>query len=155
MNLVRDAGELAEVLDHADVQLCAAEAGVALADARLRLFDAALISVKRLARVAGISILEAAPLPTESRRNLSRQQFAALMGVSVRRVDYHRTEMTAGLHFHRDGRRVLFHVPEAEDFVRQAVARGMPSDDIEVVAIDEVTRRRARVALRRARGGPA
>jgi hypothetical protein len=77
-------------------------------------------------------------------RHVSTEGFAKFMGVSVRTIAKDRKRMTPGVHFHHHGRRVLYHLPEAEDFLRQGRVVGTEKD-LERLAADEVTRLRARV----------
>jgi hypothetical protein len=85
--------------------------------------------------------------------NLSEVAFAKVMGVSPRTIASDRKYMTEEVHYHRHGRRVLYHAAEAEAFLRH-FKRPLADSDIQRLAIDEVTQRRARVALRRKRGAP-
>lgn len=93
--------------------------------------------------------------PSDS-ENLSEAEFARRVGVSVRTIKNDRKErLRQGEHYHRHGRRVLYHFPEARDFLRQ-LGRGVSLDgrvDVERLAIDEVTQRRARLALKKTRSG--
>jgi hypothetical protein len=83
--------------------------------------------------------------------NLSEAEFARFMGVSPRTIANDRRYMTEGVHYHHHGRRVLYHVAEAALFLRH-FKRPSAGDGVQQLAVDEVTRRRARVALRRSRG---
>jgi hypothetical protein len=139
-------------IQRADATVSAAEASLAFADARIGLLSAQMSALQALA----VHLLDmpraapglAGPLASPG-ANLSEEKFAKLMGVSERTIAKDRTEMTEGLHYHRHGRRVLYHVPEAVEFIRH---RKPPvAGDVARVAVDEVTRRRARVALRKSR----
>lgn len=112
---------------------------------------AARSAIVRLADRGGPTLTNTVGAPTAvaTSQNLSELEFAELMGVSSRTIAYDRKQMTEGVHYHRHGRRVLYHVPEAQEFIRTyrgSLSRG--ADD-ERLAIDEVTRRRARVALKK------
>ncbi len=64
-------------------------------------------------------------------------------------------DMTEGVHFHRDGRRarrVIIHVREADRWLPQRAHVRKNQGSIEELAIDEVTRRRASMALKRTKG---
>ena len=83
---------------------------------------------------------------------MSEMEFARFMCVSSRTIAYRRKHMTEGVHFHLNGKRVVYHVTVAAEFIRRGGGRPLSTDDVEQVAIDEVTRRRARVALGRTGG---
>ena len=106
--------------------------------------------VKRLRTVvSGDATAEPLAMPP---RFLSVMEYARHARVSERTVRYLIKEMAEHVHFHRDGRhgrRVIIHVTEA-DVWRAARVRPSSGEDIDRLAIDEVTRRRARVALRQA-----
>ena len=138
----------------AEAQLSAAEVAMLLTEARIRLTDIALATARQIAAEQGIDLgpeHSAAPATTTLPSNLSEAAFARLMGVSARTIANDRRHMTERLHYHRHGRRILYHVPEAADFIRQGRTK-TATGDATPLAIDEVTRRRARVALRKASG---
>ena len=146
--------QLGAAIRLADIQVSTAEAAASLVDARLRLVDAALCDLKHIAAVVGVEVSDVArpgaiSAPHSFAPNLSEPEFAKLMGVSQRTIAKDRKAMTETVHFHLHGRRVLYHVPEAADFIR---ARGRASlgSDADLV-VDEVTKRRARAALRKSR----
>lgn len=139
-------------LHEADARLAAAECEATLVEARLRAADIAIATARRLAEEQGIPVPcgdERASITAPSSPYLSQRDFAAYMGVSERMIAYDRKEMIEGVHFHPHGRRVLYHLPEAADFLRNR-GRKKPLDTARL-AVDEVTRRRARTALRKLR----
>jgi hypothetical protein len=139
----------------AEAQASAAEAVLALADARVRLVDTYLATVRRVAAEHGIDMtpprVEANTKPVSE--NISRDELAKRLGVSVRTVSNDHRRMAEGVHYHYHRRRVLYHWPEVQDFIRQGSAKLLGGDDLEHLAIDEVSRRRARAALRKIGGG--
>jgi hypothetical protein len=147
---------LASIVHEAEVHVNRAEAGVALVEARLRLLDATFAEARELAREANIPLSGSTvdvPKSSALPPHMAEGEFARFMRVSPRTMAYRRKHMTEGVHFHLHGRRVIYHVAEAADFIRRGGGRPLPTEDLEQLAIDEVTRRRARIALRRA-GGP-
>jgi hypothetical protein len=79
-------------------------------------------------------------------------EYARYGRISTRTVRYLLKEMTEGEHFHREGRtgrRVLIHVREADAWRAGRKPASVRACSIENLAIDEVTRRRARVALQK------
>jgi hypothetical protein len=144
---------LADEVLAAETNLCAAEAGAALLDARLRVLDLAILRLRDAAQKNGIVTAprvlereEASPLP------MALAQFAPSLGVSVRTLAKYRRQMTEGVHFDRIGRRIFFRVAEAAAFIRGQNAPRRVGSDSETLAIDEVNRLRARHALRKAGG---
>jgi hypothetical protein len=135
----------------AEAQLSAAKAEVSLADARVHLADVALATIRWLAAEKGIE-LSTPTMASGSGQNVSEPEFAKLMGVSARTIANDRKHMTEGLHYHHHGRRVLYHMPEAQDFIRQSRGSSSASVDVERLAMDEVNRRRARAAMKRIGG---
>lgn len=129
--------------------LALAEATAAVLDARICVLDAALLRLRTAAERAGVAVEVVAPISLTSSRHMTREEFAAEMKVCVRQIDNDRRKMVEGTHYHRHGRRVIFHYPEAAQFVRTLHATLTVDDDLEKLAIDEVTQRRARRALKR------
>jgi hypothetical protein len=143
-------GKVFVAIHEADVRLAAAECEVALVEARLRSADIAIASARRAAEEHGVPMSlgdTRSSRAAVSSPHLSQRDFAAYMGVSERTIAYDRKEMTEGVHFHAHGKRVLYHLPEAADFIRNR-SRKKPLDTARL-AVDEVTRRRARTALRK------
>jgi hypothetical protein len=90
--------------------------------------------------------------PPRSQAFASVAQYAAYRSVSERTVRYDLSDMEEGKHFHRAGRkggRVVIHVQEADAWYAQRGSRRDVAANVEELAIDEVTRRRARVALKK------
>jgi hypothetical protein len=90
-------------------------------------------------------------------RFMSLAEYARHARVSERTLRYQVKRMTEHVHFHRDGckrRRIVIHVREADEWRATQGAPGICSGDIDRLAIDEVTRRRARAALRKHNGTP-
>ena len=139
----------------AEAQVSAAEAVGLVMEARIKLAEAALATARRVASAHGVGVSDAnsaAPVVGPSTAaNLSEAEFARFMGVSERTIANDRTEMAEGVHYHRHGRRVLYHVPEAADFIRHRRQPGRR--ETAQTAVDEVTQRRARTALRGLRSG--
>lgn len=72
--------------------------------------------------------------------------------MSERTIRYDIEKMEEGRHFHRAGRRggrVVIHVQEADDWYAQRASKRDVAASVEELAVDEVTRRRARVALKK------
>jgi hypothetical protein len=126
-------------------------------DETIRLADAALAATRCIAAEEGIDVPDGATSPISAgpsgAANLSEVEFARFMGVSPRTIASDRKHMTEGVHYHRHGRRVLYHIVEAQAFLRN-FKRPVAGEIIQRLAVDEVTRRRARMALRRSRGTP-
>lgn len=83
---------------------------------------------------------------------LSLAKYAAYRSVSERTVRYDVKKMEEGRHFHRAGRkggRIVIRVPEADAWYAERSRSKAPASSIEQLAVDEVTRRRARVALKK------
>jgi hypothetical protein len=149
-------GRLALALHEADAQVNRASATLALAEARLRLLDATFADIKALAQQANIPFSNASevPAPMQVPMHMSEPDFARHMCISPRTLATERKDMMEGVHYHHTGRRIIYHVAEAGEFLRGRARRAVlaGTDDVERLAIDEVTRRRARVALRRTGG---
>jgi hypothetical protein len=146
--------QLVEAIHVADGQLAAAEARLCQIESCVRLTDVMIANVRRLAAQHGIVLNAPRPRPSTTSENLSEADFAARVGVSVRTIKNDRKLLTEGVHFYRHKRRVLYHFPEARDFLRDHFGRGVLRDasaNIDRLAVDELTQRRARVALRKAR----
>ncbi len=137
-------------IHEADARLSAAECEVALVEARLRAADIAIATARRAAEEHGVPVSLGDTRSSSAAVTspyLSQRAFAAYMGVSERMIAYDRQDMTEDVHFHKHGTRVLYHLPEAADFIRNR-DRDKPLDTTRL-AVDEVTRRRARTALRK------
>jgi hypothetical protein len=91
------------------------------------------------------------PAPTTpSSELMSIAEYARYRRVSERTVRYNLKQMVEGVHFHREGRagrRVIIQVHEADRWRAEKVRKPNGALTNEDLAIDEVTRRRARVAL--------
>lgn len=82
--------------------------------------------------------------------HMSVAAYAAHRCVSERTVRYEVKQMTEGVHYHRAGRqrrRVVIRVQEADRWHAENIPRAERQRGLEELAVDEVTRRRARVAL--------
>lgn len=81
---------------------------------------------------------------------MGAQEYAKHARMSPRSLSYARSGMTEGVHFSRTGRRVRFHVAEADDFLAKAgkgdAGTAVDPDSIEELARLEAARRRARTA---------
>ena len=134
----------------AEEELSKTEASLRLVEARLNLTDAAMARVRQLGARLGLRM---SPSPATSsakspKVNVSMKTLAERTGVCERTCAKIRKAMTEGVHFHRVGTRILFHDPEAIEFVEKWSMR--PSSvDVEQAVNDDVLRRRARVALAR------
>jgi hypothetical protein len=92
------------------------------------------------------------PANAESPPFMSVDEYARHGRISSRTVRYLVKAMTENVHFHRDGRtgrRVLIHVREADAWRAARKPARARAQDTAQLAIDEVTRRRAHVALRK------
>jgi hypothetical protein len=81
---------------------------------------------------------------------MSITQYAARRCLSVRSLRYDVKKMTEGVHYHRPGQkrgRVVINVEAADAWYAERSRSVAPDSSIEQLAVDEVTRRRARVAL--------
>jgi hypothetical protein len=94
----------------------------------------------------------AVPLPSRASEHMSVGEYAAYTRVSERTVRYQLKEMVEGVHYQRagrKGRRVVICVAEADRWHAERVHAHSAAGSVEELAIDEVTRRRAQVALRK------
>src|SRR5262249_1969921 len=96
-------------------------------------------------------VVDVADTFTRDPEHMTVGEYAQHRCVTERSIRYEiREQMVEGVHYHRDGRsgrRVIIHVAEAD---RRLAARTKQAPrGPEELAVDEVTRRRARVALRR------
>lgn len=92
-----------------------------------------------------------APAPTTV-TYLPPAKYAAHRSVSERTIRYDLQEMEEGKHFQRAGRkggRIVVHVQQADAWYAERSRSIAPTSSIEQLAVDEVTRRRARVALKK------
>jgi hypothetical protein len=140
---------LVPTIHMAEEQLSLAEASLLLVEARVNLTDAAMARLRRLATALGLPV---APSPApKPRTNISMKTLAEMSGVSERTCAKIRKSMVEGVHFHKVGeRRIVFHDPDALLFVENWTAK--PSAAVEGLAItNDVLRRRAKLALARAR----
>jgi hypothetical protein len=83
---------------------------------------------------------------------MSVTQYAVYRCVSDRTIRYDLQKMEEGKHFHLAGRRggrVVIHVQEADAWYKERSTERAGARSIEMLAVDEVTRRRARVALKK------
>ena len=144
---------LTDALIAAETTVCAAEAGAKLLDLRLSVLDLAILRLREVAQRNGI-VTSARVVEPEAAApaTLSPAQFARHKGVSIRTIAKYRTQMTEGVHFEKIGRLIFFCVAEAAAFITRQNAPGRSSSDIETLAADEVTRLRARNALKKAGG---
>jgi hypothetical protein len=92
------------------------------------------------------------PAATTAGAFMSVKEYAHHRRVSERTVRGLLLEMTPGLHFERTGqrgRRVVIRVSDADQWHRERQSRHTGNRRVEDLAVDEVTRLRARVALRK------
>lgn len=137
---------LAIAVQAAEHYICLAEAELSEIEARLQRADSSMAVLQAVALRAGLRLRERPPDSLEGCRFLSRGQLADKMGISVRRIDQHRAGMTKDVHYHKDGARILFHVPEAVDVILARLSSPLCdscSQSIEELADDEVIRRRS------------
>lgn len=133
-----------------------AEPSPGVADVMAEVALIALVNMLRR-RPDLVGALKELLVPNEAARATSTQafatvaQYAASRSVSERTIRYDIKAMKEGTHFHKVGRkrrRVVIHVQEADAwYAQRAVSRDTAS--VEQLAVDEVTRRRARVALKK------
>jgi hypothetical protein len=95
-----------------------------------------------------MSSMSSRTVSPQARSNISMKTLVERTGVCERTCAKIRKAMTEGLHFHRVGRRVLYHDPQAVEFVERWSVRPS-SGDVEQALNDDVLRRRAKVALAR------
>jgi hypothetical protein len=133
-------------------ELSRAEAAVGLLDARIKLVDAAMADLRLLAEKAGIKLSPPlAATPSAPGQFMCIPEFAAFMRLSERTVANLKKQMVEGKHYQRIGRRVLIDVEAATAFIRERTPSPNKASTIEQIAVDEVTSRRARAALKRER----
>lgn len=138
---------LAFAAESAEYHLANAEAQVAEVSAQLKRADSFIAALRALAIRAGLHLSNALEESHPNPRFLSRLELATRMGVSIRRVDQHRERMVEGVHYHKDGARVLFHYPEAVDLILSLLSpktENPGSCDIEQLTANEIARRRTR-----------
>ena len=133
----------------AEEQVAMAEAGVATTQARLRLADCAIARIRAVAAGCGIQLRTPPSTATDSSGTPSRmsvREFALQQRISERTMRKHLKGMSEGREYHRDGRRIIVHTVDAEAYLDLVLAPKTEDVDADRIAIDEVTRRRARVA---------
>lgn len=133
----------------AEEELSKTEASLRLVEARLSLTDAAIARVRQLGARLGLRMSPSVTSPTSAsaKTNISMKTLVERTGVCERTCAKIQKAMTAGVHFHRVGRRVLYHDPQAVEFVEKWSTR--PSSvEVEQV-LNDVLQRRAKVALAR------
>lgn len=97
--------------------------------------------------------LLATPVPASAPTTavyMSLAKYAVYRSVSERTVRYDVQQMEEGKHFQRVGRkggRIVIRVQEADTWYAERSRPVAPAASLEQIAVDEVTRRRARVAL--------
>lgn len=94
-------------------------------------------------------VVASAPAPANF---LSVAEYAIHRSVSERTVRYDVQQMEEGKHFQRAGRkggRIVIRVPEADAWYAERSRSVAPAASLDEIAVDEVTRRRARVALKK------
>lgn len=148
-----DRAGIVQGIHAAEAELSSAEASLRLVEARLSLTDAAMARVRLLGARLGLCLTSSkTPAVTANGTNIPipMKTLVQRTGVSERTCAKIRKAMTEGVHFHRVGSRVLFHDPQAVEFVEQW---SMKPRLVEVgqALNDDVLRRRAKVALKRAR----
>ena len=76
---------------------------------------------------------------------MGAKEYAAHARISARSLDYLRQSMNEGVQFSRTGRRVRYHVAEADDFIthqrRTPPTTPPPRDDLRELARREAARR--------------
>jgi len=87
---------------------------------------------------------------------MSVKEYAAYARLCDRTVrGFMRQGMSAGVHYHRDGRsgrRVIIHVEAADRWRSERFAQRQQQQKVDELATHEVARQRARAALRKTRG---
>jgi hypothetical protein len=137
----------------AECHLSHAESGLASVEAGLRAADACFATLRVLAQMAGFQLSDKPNGDLGERRHLSRPQLAALMNVCIRLIDRQKTRMTERVHYHYNGRRILFHNPEAVDFILASRTKEPPEEDLEQLATAEIARRKNRRERAKPSGG--
>jgi hypothetical protein len=81
---------------------------------------------------------------------MGAQEYAKHARMSPRSLSYARSGMTEGVHYSRTGRRVRFHVAEADEFLASVksdkTGAEVGPDSIEALARSEAARRRAKTS---------
>jgi hypothetical protein len=144
--------KLAKACYEAEARVCVAEASVAVTTAQVALVGKQIADLRALAAGAGIELATpAAPSAGDITPFMSIDEFATLMRVSPRKMASELKLMLEGTHYHRAGRRVIIRVSDAAEFIRSRKPMRSGHTNNDALAIDEVTRRRAKTALNRAR----
>jgi len=144
---------LARRVQVAEYHVSQAESGLANVEAGLRAADASFAALRTLAQIAGFQLSERPNGDLDGRRFMSRPKFAAAMGVCIRLIDRQKTRMTKGVHYHYNGARLLFHNPEAVEFILATKKAEPPDGDLDQLAAEEVARRRNRRKRGKSSGG--
>lgn len=135
-------------VNQAGAKLCEAESQMAMAEAKLREADSLISRIRAVAGQLGVELTEPTIVDVQERHGMSIQEFARHMGWGTKRMRaLVRDRMQVGLHYHRNGCRYVVHPAEAAAFVRSIGSTEVSCDRPSVV--DEVTRFRARQALRK------
>jgi hypothetical protein len=104
------------------------------------------------ARLSRMLAVEAPSAPRTEVQFMSVAQYAAHRHVSERTIRYDLKKMSDGLQFERAGRagrRIVIRVADADQWHRDKQRERMTTKSLDDLAVDEVTRRRASVALRK------
>jgi len=144
---------LAFTIQAAEHHICRAESYLSEIEASLKRADSSIAVLRAVALRAGLELPDKPLEPQEGRRFISRELLAEEMGISVRRIDQHRKNMIEGDHYHKDGSRILFHCPEAIDFILAVLSPTLLATNIEQLAVAEVARRRNRRKSGNSTGG--
>jgi hypothetical protein len=81
-------------------------------------------------------------------RFMNTKEYAARVKISARTLSYEMQGMTEGVHYSRSGRRVRFHVKEADEYIAQSkrmrATEQQPKVDLAALARQEAARRRVK-----------
>lgn len=85
---------------------------------------------------------------------MGAQEYALHARMSRRSLDYVRQQMTEGVHYSRNGRRLRYHVAAADEFLSKTAHNEPPAstngeDDLKELARQEASRRRPKPPLRK------
>lgn len=98
--------------------------------------------MEQLAKVHVVSGLFASGA---ARSFMNAQEYAAHARISPRSLSYAKQKMTEGIHYSRTGKRIRYHVAEADEFLSQAPpARVSAEADLKELARNEAKRRVAK-----------
>ena len=142
---------------HEEAALLKAEAVLTVAEARLSTVEAGIFGIRAFLSKLGVETSEP-HRSSSSDPYMTPKEFGKLMKKTARYVRSRlATEGQLGVHYHKEGKSYSVHVAEAEQLFRGAGNEKAPShsgnrsEQAQAVLVDEVTRYRAKAALKKAR----